>query len=430
MAKHNNILLAFYGDDFTGSTDALEFICRAGANAMLFIDPPTESTLAAYPTLNAYGIAGKTRSLPTAEMQAVLMPAFEHMKATGAQHIHYKVCSTFDSSPNIGSIGKAIDCGSKVFGAHQKIPILGGTPALGRYCVFAQLFASMGTGAKGEIYRIDRHPSMSNHPVTPALESDLRKVLDQQTQQKIGHINILQYKQSNIDDIISDDDAPLLLIDILSTEQLHQVGQWMNALRKNDQPLFSVGSSAIEMALGKFWNSTQQLIPNNDWLTASKATSLLVLSGSCSPITAAQIQYALQNGFKEIILNMNVFQQEESATIFLQQVCEQLQLQQRIIVHTGQQQAQQIASQQLGDALGKIGKYVAENTAVKRIIVAGGDTSSYAARAMEIEAVAMLAPMVSGAPLCKAFSKNIFIDGLEVNFKGGQVGPENYFDLF
>jgi 3-oxoisoapionate kinase len=63
-------------------------------------------------------------------------------------------------------------------------------------------------------------------------------------------------------------------------------------------------------------------------------------------------------------------------------------------------------------------------------LVAGGDTSSYAARAMEIDAVEMIAPVVSGAPLCKAYSKNEKINGLEVNFKGGQVGGEDYFGLF
>lgn len=36
----HKIVLAYYGDDFTGSTDALEFISNAGAKAMLFIDPP------------------------------------------------------------------------------------------------------------------------------------------------------------------------------------------------------------------------------------------------------------------------------------------------------------------------------------------------------------------------------------------------------
>jgi uncharacterized protein YgbK (DUF1537 family) len=70
---------------------------------------------------------------------------------------------------------------------------------------------------------------------------------------------------------------------------------------------------------------------------------------------------------------------------------------------------------------------VCEKIKLKRVVIAGGDTSSYAARAMQIDAVEMIAPLVSGAPLCKAHSKNDRINGLEVNFKGGQVGSENYF---
>ncbi len=157
MAANKKILLAFYGDDFTGSSDALEFICRAGAKAVLFIEPPTAEQLRQYPDLDAYGVAGKTRSLPAEEMEKILLPAFEQMKRTGAKHVHYKVCSTFDSSPTIGSIGKAIDCGAIVF-KNKTIPVLGGMPALGRFCVFGNLFAKMGTGGDGEIYRLDRHP--------------------------------------------------------------------------------------------------------------------------------------------------------------------------------------------------------------------------------------------------------------------------------
>lgn len=114
MSKHKKILLAFYGDDFTGSTDALEFISRAGAKAVLFTEPPTAEQLKSFPGLNAYGVAGKTRALNADAMEQILIPAFEQMKSTEAKHIHYKVCSTFDSSPTVGSIGKAIDCGAKI----------------------------------------------------------------------------------------------------------------------------------------------------------------------------------------------------------------------------------------------------------------------------------------------------------------------------
>src|SRR5438128_2107429 len=35
------LLLSFYGDDFTGSTDALESLARCGIRTVLFTDPPT-----------------------------------------------------------------------------------------------------------------------------------------------------------------------------------------------------------------------------------------------------------------------------------------------------------------------------------------------------------------------------------------------------
>ena len=142
MVKNNKILLAFYGDDFTGSTDALEFITRAGAKTILFTEPAGLDTLKHFPDLQAFGVAGATRSLPATQMEKILVPAFEQMKDSGARHVHYKVCSTFDSSATVGSIGKAIDCGKTVF-SNKNIPVLGGMPALGRYCVFGNLFARM-----------------------------------------------------------------------------------------------------------------------------------------------------------------------------------------------------------------------------------------------------------------------------------------------
>ena len=66
---------------------------------------------------------------------------------------------------------------------------------------------------------------------------------------------------------------------------------------------------------------------------------------------------------------------------------------------------------------------------IKRVVTADGDTSSYAARVMEINAVEMITPLIIGAPLCKAYSNNKSINRLEVNFKGGQVGDEKYFEV-
>src|ERR1044071_5383333 len=188
-SNRNNILLAFYGDDFTGSTDALEFMTRAGAKTVLFIEPPTAKQLANYPGLDAFGVAGMTRAPSPEEMEQTLLPAFKALKKSGARHVHYKVCSTFDSSPAIGSIGKAIDTGAQVF-KNKFIPLLVAAPALGRYCLFGNLFARMGIGSEGSIHRLDRHPSMSKHPVTPADESDLRLHLSKQTVKRTGLLDV------------------------------------------------------------------------------------------------------------------------------------------------------------------------------------------------------------------------------------------------
>eukprot|EP01136_Pigoraptor_vietnamica_P018154 Opistho-1_new@64348 len=112
---NHNLLLAYYGDDFTGSTDALEFLSKAGAKTALFIDAPTATQLAAYTDLNAIGVAGLSRSMSPRQMEATLLPTFSVLKQLGVKHVHYKVCSTFDSSPTTGSIGKAIDVGIAVF---------------------------------------------------------------------------------------------------------------------------------------------------------------------------------------------------------------------------------------------------------------------------------------------------------------------------
>jgi uncharacterized protein YgbK (DUF1537 family) len=86
--------IAYYGDDFTGSTDALEFLSRAGLNTILFFEVPSVEKLQQYPQLQAIGIAGRTRALGVEAMQKELAPAFEALAQLPLKHVHYKVCST------------------------------------------------------------------------------------------------------------------------------------------------------------------------------------------------------------------------------------------------------------------------------------------------------------------------------------------------
>src|ERR1041385_5481620 len=102
----SRLLLAYYGDDFTGSTDVLDCLSRAGLRTVLFLKPPTPGELGKLQGLQAFGVAGGSRAMSPLQMQRKLPPAFRALKASGARFIHYKTCSTFDSSPSVGSRGK------------------------------------------------------------------------------------------------------------------------------------------------------------------------------------------------------------------------------------------------------------------------------------------------------------------------------------
>lgn len=436
--RKHKLLLAFYGDDFTGSTDALEFLSTAGAKTVLFINPPTPEQLNRYDDLDAVGMAGISRSMSPAEMETELTSAFTSLKLLNAAHIHYKVCSTFDSSPAVGSIGKAIDIGSKLFPS-DFVPVLVAAPILGRYTVFGNLFARMGIGSKNEIFRLDRHPSMSKHPITPSDESDLRLHLSKQTTKKIGLVDIL--KVSIDDAVISDsvnnlinDGAEIILFDGLDDMDLYNIGCFLGLDPKPDKSLFSVGSSGIEMALGSYWNVAEMLTEKTEWRFPGISEPLLVVSGSCSPVTSGQITWALKNGFTGLHLqtsNIAGTDRDVSLKELISSAIQEINAGKSVIVYTslGNTDIIENSAKLLGSALGEIARSIAQQTSVKRIVIAGGDTSSYAARSMGIEAVEMIAPLSPGAPLCKAYAPGSAIDGLEVNFKGGQVGREDYFGM-
>ncbi len=441
---NNSLLLAFYGDDFTGSTDALEFLSRAGVKTVLFIEPPTPEQLSRHKGLQAIGVAGKTRSMAPAEMEQVLRGAFTALKALNTRHVHYKVCSTFDSSPSIGSIGKAIDVGAAVF-AGPFIPLLVGAPALGRYCVFGNLFARMGIGSLGKIYRLDRHPSMSKHPVTPADESDIRLHLAKQTDKNLALVDILDVVRPlpELKAMVNDhvgNGADVVLVDALYPEQMPVIGKLIDSYADDATPLFSVGSSGVEMALGAYWSAEHQLSSFSAWETPGRVSPILVASGSCSPVSGAQIRYAVRKGFREVILDTAIFNADPTnfdVQSYAREITELIRKGISVIVHTEGSDSKPAASRTptfdtgfvFGTALGSIVREVAANTPLKRIVLAGGDTSSHAARAMGIESVEMTAPLSPGAPLCRAYAPGSPIDGLEVNFKGGQVGKEDYFEM-
>jgi uncharacterized protein YgbK (DUF1537 family) len=449
-------VLAYFGDDFTGSTDALEFLSRAGARTALFLEPPTPEQLKRYPHLDAVGVAGLTRSLGPEPMAAVLGPAFQKLRALGIRHLHYKVCSTFDSSPTIGSIGRAIEEGRQVFPEAPFVPLVVGAPALGRYCLFGNLFARMGIGSAGAIHRLDRHPSASRHPTTPADEADLLRHLAKQTSLPSALVDVLalalplRETREVLEHVIAREHPAIVLFDALTEAHLTRVGELLEAIATPEAPLFSVGSSGVDMALGAAWSGSGLLQKPAGWPEITPAQPLLVLSGSRSPVTSGQIATALEAGFTEIALDTAalVRGEAEAERGAVNAAYDALKNGHSVIVHTHFKEddsrgaatqeafaargdsvdsARGATAELFGAALGRIGRRLLESTSLRRVVLAGGDTSSFAGRALGLEAVEMATPFSPGAPLCHAFAPGSPADGIEINFKGGQVGAPHYF---
>ncbi len=427
MKEDDTYKLIFYGDDFTGSTDALEFLCLYGARAVLFMEVPDKSMLERFPGLDAFGVAGKTRSLATHEMKEVLERDFAQLSAFQTSIIHYKVCSTFDSSPAIGSIGMAMDLGATFFKT-PLVPVLGGMPLIGRYCVFSNLFVRMGIGTSGSIHRLDRHPSMSKHPVTPADEADLRLHLGRQTTKRIGAIDINHMQRPSnewITNLKGDEDA--VVLDAMTAEDLMKIGAWLDE-RIQPAPLFTIGSSGIEAALGMYWKSKGILNGNFQSQRIKKEGAMLVVSGSQSPITQSQIEFARSQAYPVHVITADALAAAPDASL-INTIVEQSIEGNPVVVHSGSRSKSLLDAELLGNYYGMLVREVSSRIQLAKLIVCGGDTSSHTARALGITAVEMISSCIHGAPLCRAYSTYEEIDGMEMNFKGGQLGPPEYFDM-
>ncbi len=455
--ERHPLRLAFYGDDFTGSTDALEVLAFAGMRTALLLRPPTPELLAAFPHLDAVGVAGDSRSMTPVEMNAQLPPVFEALQQCGAPIVHYKVCSTFDSSAGIGSIGRAMEIARPIF-RNRFMPIVGSTPALQRYCLFGNLFARSGTD--GRMYRLDRHPIMSRHPVTPAEDSDLLVQLRRQTSMSIGRLDFpaveagLDAAVAALNDTLAQK-ADAVLIDSASAQQLTTVGGLvaMQALRQ--PPLFVVGPSGVEYALTQWWRDCGTLgQPDPAFDHFDEVDRVLAISGSASLLSMQQIDAAVAAGFAGIPVDAGALLDEATAAgatqALVADALRRLAEGRSVILHTARgpddpriagtldalcargwsrERARQEGGRLLGQRLGEVAREILRQRPVERLLLSGGDTSSQVTQALAPDGLVVAARLARGAPLCRMVAgARPWLDGLQVALKGGQMGDASFYE--
>jgi uncharacterized protein YgbK (DUF1537 family) len=446
------ILLAFYGDDFSGTTATAEALFESGVPTLIFADPPDPFLLAKhFPAVRAVGVAGLARTLPAGELAAALSPVFRAFQRLRPPVLLYKVCSTFDSSAEKGSIGRAIEIGREIFNL-DFVPVLPAAPRLGRYTIFGHHFAALG---EGEVYRLDRHPSISKHPVTPMRESDLRLHLARQTSLEIALINILEVNQgpARVKQLLRglrEKAIPVVLFDCIEEKHMQIICRVIWKEASSERPVFIVGSQEIGFGLGDAWKKTGMLPQADvgDMADSGPERPLLVLSGSCATVTGRQIRWAAENAFTEVPVSPEKLLDPALNAAEIERVaggCRQAILQNRsVIAHTaaGPEDPRIVelhkvadslsltpdrANRVLGDALGEIALQVLGTVPLRRLVIVGGDTAGRVQQHLQVRALQVARSIGIAAPLCYLYSANPELNGLEVAFKGGQIGTTDYF---
>jgi uncharacterized protein YgbK (DUF1537 family) len=165
-------------------------------------------------------------------------------------------------------------------------------------------------------------------------------------------------------------------------------------------------------------------------------------------MTGRQIDWAASNGFADLPVTTHALLDPARRSIERERVIksclQELSRGRSVVVHTaagpedpriarmhGEMRSRSLSQEQanrsLGDALGEIGLRVLSGVNLRRLLVAGGDTAGRIQSHLQVQALQIAEPVGIAAPLCYLYSGNPGLNGLEVAFKGGQIGTVDYF---
>lgn len=435
----------FYGDDFTGASDNAAQYARHGLNTLLFFtDPGADELSSAAQVYDVVGVAGTARSLGTADMHAELMPVLQKFRQLNVPLVQYKCCSTFDSSPDTGSLGEAM-CLMQACWPSSLLSVLAATPEFGRYTMFGHHFARAGTA----VYRLDRHPVMSRHPVTPMQESDLSLVLTQQgfAPKHAIDLRMLDHFADTPEALASDllaHDSVLFDGYTLTQVMTAAASLWHSSQQRQ---VCAMAAQGFAHGLGAWLRQSGQLSSDQPTHHLAPTERLLVLSGSCSSLSAEQIAWARQAGFLTLRADLRMLSGEDTDALakLQNEMLNALRGGTSVVVFTAEgpndvevsasgspAQALQgsAMAQRIGSVFARLARVAFAEAGLQRLVVSGGDSSSFTmrdigARALEIKA----SHFGQNAHVCTLMSDDPLVQGKEVLLKGGQVGLANLYGL-
>jgi len=426
--------VSFVADDLTGAADVLAQAHRYGLDAVLVLgggDTPLPTDA------DVVGVAGPARSLGGEEFDELVRAQLAQIARTGAEVLLYKVCSTFDSLPTLGSIGRGIELLHEQFAGLGPVAVAPAQPQFGRYTAFSNHFGVF----SGQVHRLDRHPVMSRHPATPMHEADLRQVLAEQftDRQVPAAIHLPAYADGSFTErwkACRAQSVPAFVVDAVTDDHLDEVA---HALRGAGQtsgthPSVVVGSGGIMAALARTATGQEARQPG----TQHSSGPVLAVSASASSTTAAQIGDAMAHGWADVAVPVELLNSDDPGLTAAveEHTAAALSAGRDVVVHTtrGSEDPRYAAAgpadpRHIGGLLGTLVGRMATAGLTRDVAVLGGDTSSHALMAMGVRELRVSNQFVTAGPICRT-DDHAAVAGCRLLLKGGQVGPPDILRLF
>jgi 3-dehydrotetronate 4-kinase len=396
------MILGAIADDFTGATDLCSVLTRQGLRVVQTIGVVPDVEL---PEVDAVVVALKSRTAPAEDAVADSRAALAWLRELDAERIFFKICSTFDSTPE-GNIGPVADVLLDDLGGDVAL-VCPAYPANGRTVYLGHLFVGR---------RLLSESSMAHHPLTPMTDSDLVRVLGRQTSRRVELLELADVRAGRAAERVEElrgAGAAYVVADAVDDDDLRAL-----AAAARDVPLLVGGAGlAIGLAAG---SQAQPAV-------ARGAGPAVVLAGSCSQATREQVR-RMAGRYPSVRIDPVLhppIDELAAETLSL------LETGAVLVYSTAEPDEVQRAQEQLGAAsasaavesiLGELARR-AVDAGARRLVVAGGETSGAVVQALGIRALAVGEEIAPGVPWMTSLGE----PPLSLALKSGNFGGPDFF---
>ncbi|MEJ8573769.1 3-oxo-tetronate kinase [Microbaculum marinum] len=419
------MLIGAVADDLTGATDLALMLTSGGMRTIQVMGIPEDpAVLTEY---DAVVVALKSRTIPATEAVEGSLASARALRQAGSRQLIFKYCSTFDSTDegNIGPVAAAL---AGLTGTDLTIACPA-FPTNGRTIYMGNLFV-------GELPLAES--PMRDHPLTPMRDSNLVRVLQRQTQMKVGLVPFHVVARgpdairSAFDDARDRGDG-ILIVDAITDENLRDIGAAVS-----DFELIT-GGSGIALGLAANFAATGDFTPAEppDRMTALPGRAA-ILAGSCSQATRGQVKAAVDGGIPAYQIDPRALADgSQSADGVVEWAIAQPAADPVLIYSSDDPDAVAAAQAALGrEAAGQaVERALAEiarglvATGFKRMIVAGGETSGAVVGALGVTVLEIGPQIDPGVPWTRAVgASNEAADGMVLALKSGNFGSNDFFN--